>query len=172
MSSWIETVGKFPVKKVIDGGFQTSSKGNYYIELILELDVNGENKWSTYRGFFTEKTMQITAKEMSFLGFKGQPSDLIDGSDGLFDVPNNVTATVEKQDGDNGKVYYRVSWINMLSSRKKSTADKQSIINMIEKNNLDGLFMKFKTQTTEKYGENFNISVNNNVNNQEDDVPF
>jgi hypothetical protein len=172
MSNWVETAGKFPVKRVVDGGWQTSSKGNNYIELILELEVNGENKWSTYRGFFTEKTMQITAKEMSFLGFVGEPSDLMDGSDGLFNVPENVTATVEQQEGDNGKMYYRVSWINMLTPRKPS-ADKQTIMNMIEKNNLNGLFMKFKSQTTEKYAENFQKNDNNNVNNNEsDDVGF
>ena len=160
MTEWIREEGKYTVKNVVDGDYQVSVNGNPYIELVLELDVDGEPKQCTYQGYLTEKTVDITAKEMSFLGFNGSPKDLLSGSDNLFSVPKNVIATVVSNEADNGKTYYRASWINMRVEKK---VNKNNIESFIEKNNLDGLFMKFKNQTREKFSENFK---------EEDNHPF
>ena len=153
MADWIKQEGIYEVLSVADGGFSVTKNGNPYIELVIELNVEGTPMWGTYTGFFTEKTRDITAKEMAFLGFNGRPKDLIDGSDGLFVIPKNVTATVKAETSDQGKTFYKINWINMRKTRK--AVDRNQIESLINQNNLDGLFMKFKDKVRDSHGKNF-----------------
>lgn len=83
--------------------------------LVVLFDVLTEGaaeKALTWRGFFTEKTMDRTIESLRFMGFEGDDLSQLEGLD-----RNEVELVVEDEeytDGESGEVKYsaKVQWVN------------------------------------------------------------
>lgn len=69
-------------------------------------DTDGQEKFVSWRGFFTEKTTERTIESLRYLGFEGDDLSNLTGLD-----KNEVELVVEDEEYE-GKIYPRVQWVN------------------------------------------------------------
>jgi hypothetical protein len=84
-----------------------SEKGSAYIGISFKVkDTDGEEKFVSWRGFFTEATTERTIESLRAMGFEGDDLSNLVGLD-----KNEVELVVEDEEYE-GKTYARVQWVN------------------------------------------------------------
>lgn len=69
-------------------------------------DTDGEEKFVSWRGFFTDATTERTIESMRAMGFEGDDLEKLEGLD-----KNEVDLVVEDEEYE-GKTFARVQWVN------------------------------------------------------------
>ena len=84
-----------------------SESGKAYIAISFKVkDTDGEEKFVSWRGFFTEATTERTIESLRAMGFEGDDLSNLVGLD-----KNEVELVVEDEEYE-GKTYARVQWVN------------------------------------------------------------
>lgn len=140
MSNYVNEEGSFPIVQIQDVNMKEAKSGNLGVEIDLICDVSGSHLATRWVGWLSERAVDRTVEALHDLGFEGMPKDL--GSAEVlsyFRLPDNVSVTV-KHESYEGKDYYKGAFIN--KAKKKTKVDTSQLDSLIEKNNLNGLFMK------------------------------
>lgn len=87
-------------------GLTAGGKEEVAVALVI-LDGEHAGDSITWHGYFTEKTQQRTIESLRYLGWEGDNLAVLDGID-----RNEVTIVVEHEEGQDGKTYAKVRWIN------------------------------------------------------------
>jgi hypothetical protein len=100
--------GKYTAR-VADYGVRVGETGRP--SLVVRFQVDTESVF--WRGFFTEKTMEITTKALHAMGMKTDQLDLLaEGpSSGVLNQDLDISIVVEHEERD-GKKYAFVRWVN------------------------------------------------------------
>jgi len=140
MYSYVKQECIFPVVEIQDAKLKEAQSGNLGVELELVCEVSGARMLTRWTGWLSDRAVDKTIDALHDLGFEGMPKDL--GSAEVIDffsLPEGVSVTV-KHEVYEGRDYFKGAFIN--KSRKRSTVDTSQLDSLIEKNNLNGLFMK------------------------------
>jgi len=153
---YVKEAGTFDITKVTGAGLNKfiNSKGEtYYVDLTLEISVHGNARLVGYRGFLTEKGIDITVDNLAKLGFNGDPDDLCgENAVDSFNRPKDVNIKVEEEVYE-GKVYYKGSFINLRANKQYITKSEASSV--LSKLDFGGKNIRAKKKISEKYKENF-----------------
>lgn len=93
--------------KALEWVLGESENGKPHIAVSFKIkDTDGEEKFVSWRGFFTDAAIDRTIESLRYLGFEGDDLGNLVGLD-----KNEVELVVEDEEYE-GKVYARVQWIN------------------------------------------------------------
>lgn len=84
-----------------------SDNGKPFLAVSFKIkDLDGEEKFVAWRGFFTEATTDRTVESMRYMGFEGDDLSQLEGLD-----KNEVDLVIEDEEYE-GKTYARVKFVN------------------------------------------------------------
>lgn len=136
-------------------------------QVVVTFEISqGEHKGQriNWRGFFTEKTVERTLESLEFCGWDG---DSIAKLAGL--GTKEVELVCENEDGQDGKQYLRVRWVNKIrGATVKKELDRGGIIALEEK--LKGAMIARKQKREESGDDSFDYGANG-YSNPDDDGP-
>lgn len=94
-----------------------SENGKPHIAVSFKVkDTDGEEKFVSWRGFFTEATTERTIESLRYMGFEGDDLANLVGLD-----KNEVDLVVEDEEYE-GKTFPRVQWVNKPRGPQVKTA--------------------------------------------------
>lgn len=107
--------GKY-LAKLYDVAFDYTKSGKERVNVLFEIaDGDQTGQVVRWQGYFTDKTRKRTLESLRYCGWTGDDlSDVLNQ-----DLSELVEIEVSNEEGDNGKTYARVDWVNKPGGGQK-----------------------------------------------------
>jgi hypothetical protein len=137
--------GKYLGKITMAGFGQSEQKGTDFLEVEFRLKDSGEE--ISWRGYFTEKTVEFRKKDLDTMGFKGTLKDFDNFTEKLLDTEKEYELAVSVE-GNENKSWNVIQYINTPKEKLQSTGNLSNRLKSM------GLILSSEKKGNDQSGQN------------------